>query len=75
MAVALREGAEHNDLLDRLGADARLGLSRAQLGALVVDPITFTGAAGSQVAAVVARVDAVVRRHPEAAAYHPAPIL
>ena len=75
VALALREGAEHNDLLDRLAADERLGLPRGELEALVADPMTFTGAAGSQVAAVVERVDAVVRRHPGAAAYSPAPIL
>ena len=75
VALALRDGAEHNNLLDRLAADDRLGLTRDQLGRLVADPMTFTGAAGAQVAAVVARVAAVVRRHPEAAAYSPAPIL
>jgi adenylosuccinate lyase len=75
VAIALREGAEHNDLLDRLAADARLGLSREQLSAIVADPVTFTGAAGAQVAAVVARVEDVVRRHPAAAGYDPGPIL
>jgi adenylosuccinate lyase len=37
--------------------------------------VAFTGAAGAQVAAVVTRVHDVVRRHPDAAAYSPAPIL
>jgi adenylosuccinate lyase len=75
VALDLREGAEHNDLLDRLAADDRLGLSREQLDAMVADPMTFSGAAGAQVAAVVARVADVVRRHPDAAAYSPSPIL
>jgi adenylosuccinate lyase len=75
VALELREGAERNDLLDRLAGDARLGLSRAELAGLVTDPVAFTGAAGAQVAAVVARVADVVRRHPDAAAYHPSPIL
>ena len=75
VAIALREGAEHNDLLDRLADDTRLGLSRDQLAGLVAEPVTFTGAAAAQVAAVVARVEDVVRRHPDAAAYDPAPIL
>ena len=39
---------------------------------LVDDPLSFTGAAGAQVAAVVARVDDVVRRHPLPPAYTPA---
>ncbi len=76
VALAMREsGAERNDLLDRLAGDARLGLSRAALDALVADPISFTGAAADQVRAVVARVEDVVRRHPDAAAYTPGAIL
>jgi adenylosuccinate lyase len=76
VALAMREsGLDSNDLFDRLAGDARLGLSREQLDALVDDPLSFTGAAGTQVAAVVARVGDVVRRHPVAAGYAPAPIL
>ena len=76
VALSMREqGAEGNDLFDRLAADPRLGLSPADLDGLVADPGSFTGAAGAQVAAVVAKVEAVVRRHPEAADYVPAPIL
>ncbi len=75
VALALREGAEHNDLLDRLAADPRLGLSRDELDRLVADPATFTGAAANQVAEVVRRIDDVVRRHPDAARYVPAAIL
>ena len=76
VALAMREqGSADNDLFDRLAADPRLGLSRADLDALVADPTSFTGAAEAQVAAVVAAVEAVVARHPDAAAYTPAPIL
>jgi adenylosuccinate lyase len=76
VALAMREeGAAGNDLFARLAGDPRLGLSREQLDELVEEPETFTGAAGAQVAAVVARVGEVVRRHPDAAAYTPAPIL
>jgi adenylosuccinate lyase len=76
VALAMREqGSVDNDLFDRLAADPRLGLSRADLDALVADPTSFTGAAGAQVEAVVARVEAVVARHPDAATYTPAPIL
>ena len=74
VALAMREqGATGNDLFDRLAADARLGLSRAELDALVADPLAFTGAAGAQVAAVVARVEEVVRRHPGGRGLHPRP--
>jgi adenylosuccinate lyase len=76
VALAMREsGLDSNDLFDRLARDPRLGLSRDQLDALVDEPLSFTGAAGAQVQAVVARVGDVVRRHPLAATYTPAPIL
>ncbi|HEX6936485.1 MAG TPA: adenylosuccinate lyase [Actinomycetes bacterium] len=76
VALAMREqGAADNDLFDRLAADPRLGLDRAQLDALVADATTFTGAAGAQVATVVARVEDLVARYPQAAAYDPEPIL
>jgi adenylosuccinate lyase len=76
VALAMREqGAAANDLFDRLAADPRLGLTRGQLAALVADPTSFTGAADAQVATVVARIGAVVSRHPDAAVYDPAPIL
>jgi adenylosuccinate lyase len=76
VALAMREkGLERNDLLDRLGADSRLGLTPAEVAELVADPLSFTGAAGAQVAAVVTEVEAVVARHPGAATYTPGAIL
>jgi adenylosuccinate lyase len=76
VALAMREqGTVDNDLFDRLAADERLGLSRADLDALMADPASFTGAAGAQIGAVADAVAAVVRRHPDAASYTPAPIL
>ena len=76
VALEMREkGSEGNDLLDRLAADGRLQLSRAQLDEVVADPLGFTGAAGAQVAALVTRVAAVVADHPDATAYRPEPIL
>jgi adenylosuccinate lyase len=76
VALALREkGSDANDLFDRLAADDRLGLSRADLAELVADPLSFTGAAGAQVDAVVARVERLVAADPDAAGYRPAEIL
>ena len=76
VALAMREeGSERNDLLDRLAADERLGLDDAAVRAAVADPISFVGTAPAQVAAFVARVDALVAADPAAAAYAPAPIL
>ncbi|HEX6499857.1 MAG TPA: adenylosuccinate lyase [Micromonosporaceae bacterium] len=76
VALAMREkGATENDLFDRLAADHRLGLSRAEIDALTADRESFVGAASAQVMAVSNRVAAVVLRHPEAGAYTPPPIL
>jgi adenylosuccinate lyase len=74
VALEMREkGSEANDLFARLAADSRLRLSAADLDALLADPLSFTGAARDQVAAIVDAVDA--RLTPEAAAYGPEPIL
>ncbi|PPK67875.1 adenylosuccinate lyase [Actinokineospora auranticolor] len=76
VALAMREqGAERNDLLDRLAADDRIPLDRAGLDALLADRLPFTGVAGAQVAEVVRRVEAVLTRFPEASGYAPGAIL
>jgi adenylosuccinate lyase len=76
VALAQREqGAEGNDLVDRLAGDPRLGLPADALNDLLADPLDFVGAAPHQVARFVAAVEPVVAAHPEAATYHPAPIL
>ncbi|GGV29267.1 adenylosuccinate lyase [Kitasatospora herbaricolor] len=74
-ALAMRAGARENELLDRLAADERMPLGRAELDALLADRISFTGAAGAQVAEVVRRIEAVAAAHPEAAKYAPGDIL
>jgi adenylosuccinate lyase len=75
-ALAMREqGTERNELLDRLAADERIPLDRAQLDALMADRLSFTGAAAGQVAEVVRRIEDVVKAHPQAAAYRPGAIL
>ena len=74
VALAMREGGESN-LIARLAADSRLGLSQADLASLVAEPLTFTGAAGLQVQQVAQAVADVVAAHPQAAAYQPGDIL
>lgn len=70
VALDLREsGHDANDLIERLAADPRLGLSGGELGHAVGDPITFVGNAPAQTRAFVAQVGEVVQRHPDAAAY------
>jgi len=76
VALAMREqGAERNDLIDRLAADERLGLDRASLDAALVSPIEFTGAAGVQIAEIGKRISEIVKRYPDAASYAPPAIL
>ena len=76
VALAMREqGTDRNELFARLAADPRLGLSAAELDALLAEPLSFTGAARTQVAAVVAQVEKVLATDPAAASYAPEPIL
>jgi adenylosuccinate lyase len=76
VALAMREkGAPRNDLFDRLAADGRLQLTRAEIDALVADRKAFIGTAPAQVRAIAARVATIVAAHPDAAKYAPAPIL
>ena len=76
VALAMREdGLVENDLMSRLADDDRLQLSRAELDALLAEPLTFTGAAASQVRAIADRVQVIVERYPDAASYTPGDIL
>ncbi len=75
VALAMRENGVGNDLLDRLAADPRLGLSRADLDQALADPLSFTGAAGGQVDTIVARVADLVQRYPGASDYGAGEIL
>ncbi len=75
VALELRAGAEQNDLLDRLAADERLALSAEDIAGLLAEPLSFTGAAQSQIAQVVRRVEQVVAASPDAAAYAPEAIV
>ncbi|HEY0640723.1 MAG TPA: adenylosuccinate lyase [Pseudonocardiaceae bacterium] len=75
VALAMREdGRPENDLLARLAADPRLA-GAVSPEEILGDPLSFTGAATAQTADVIHRVEAVVTRYPEAAAYSPGPIL
>jgi adenylosuccinate lyase len=75
VALEMRQGRAHNDLFDRLVADRRLGLTRELVTDAVAEPISFTGAARDQVAAVVRRVEQVLTTDPDAASYRPGEIL
>jgi adenylosuccinate lyase len=78
VAAALRlreEGAEGNDLLDRLAADPRLGLAPDELAGVLASPLDFVGVAPRQVERFVATVEALVAADPTAAGYRPGDIL
>jgi len=75
-ALAMREDAHaDNDLLERLAADPRLGLTRDEVLAVMGEPLSFTGAAVAQVRRVVERVEEIAAAHPDAAVYSPGAIL
>ena len=73
-AAAIREGAEP-DMTHRLAGDARLGLSVAQLRAILSDTARFVGAAPEQVDAFVKSARTIARKVPGAASYEPAKLL
>ncbi len=75
VARQMRDAGTPNDLLDRLGADERFPLSRAELAELLADHQQFVGRAGPQVASFVARVAALRGRRAEAAEYRGRPTL
>jgi adenylosuccinate lyase len=74
-ALAMREHGTEPDLLERLASDQRLPLDRAAIDAALADKQAFLGAAGDQIDAVVAEVDALVAGYPDAAKYTPGAIL
>lgn len=76
VAEDLRQGKlRENDLVQRLGADADLPLSAAELSRLLGAPLDLVGAAPEQVRQFVTQVEAVVARYPTAASYAPGRLL
>jgi adenylosuccinate lyase len=69
-ALGMREG-KPNSFLASLDADNRIPFKRAELEALIGNPIEFTGDARQQVARVVTRIEAITSAHPAAAQYKP----
>ncbi len=75
-ALAMREHAvDENDLIERLAADDRIPLDAQALQAAIGDPQQFVGNAPAQVAAVIAKIEAISARFPDAAGYRPKGIL
>ncbi len=72
----LRAGTStRNNLIERLAGDARLGLTRESLDAILARGESQTGAAKSQIRKFAGEVARIEAAHPAAAAYVPGPIL
>ncbi|WP_018118016.1 adenylosuccinate lyase [Corynebacterium mastitidis] len=69
VALNMREHGAEQDLVERLAADDRLPLGAEDLRAALADRHAFIGAAESQVGRVLARVEEVTARYPQAARY------
>ncbi|EEW16649.1 adenylosuccinate lyase [Corynebacterium jeikeium ATCC 43734] len=75
VALNMRENGGDQDLVQRLAGDDRFPLDESQLEEALADRHAFIGAAESQVSRVLARIEEVKNRHPEAATYTPGEIL
>ncbi|RRJ94350.1 adenylosuccinate lyase [Opitutaceae bacterium TAV4] len=74
-ARAIRTGKGDTDLVNLLSADARLGLTRARLSAILADAKRFVGAAPQQVDTFVRTVAAIAKKVKGAARYEPGKLL
>lgn len=73
-ALSMREGGVNN-LVERLANDGRLQLSADEIKNLLKAPMEFSGAAVSQVAAIVEQIESIASLNPDAAIYSPGSIL
>lgn len=77
--AAARHLREHpdgsNPFLESIANDPSVPLDAADVAEALGDPASFTGRAGEQVDGFVDTVEEILRRHPGAEAYEPAPIL
>ena len=73
VATDIRNGKDA-DLLQAVADDARIPLSHADLTKLIASPLEFAGLAQEQCEAVIAKVSAITKAHPEAASYKPSSI-
>ena len=69
----MREG-KANNLLDALSGDDRIPFKRAELDALIGNPMEFTGDAREQVARVVGAIEVITKKYSTAASYKPGSI-
>jgi len=72
-ATDIRSGKETN-LIDEIAGDARIPLDKPELEKLISSPLEFAGLAQEQCDAVIAKISAITKAHPEAAYYQPSAI-
>jgi adenylosuccinate lyase len=72
-ATDIRSGKEAN-LIDEIAGDARIPLDKPELEKLISSPLEFAGLAQEQCDAVIAKISAITKAHPEAASYQPSVI-
>lgn len=75
VANSVRSGGAPEDLIARLAADERIGLTEPELRELLASDERFIGAALEQTDRFLAEVEAVLKSAPEAASYLPSDIL
>jgi len=73
VATDIRSGRETN-LIDEIAGDARIPLDKPELEKLISSPLEFAGLAQEQCDAVIAKISAITKAHPEAASYQPSAI-
>ena len=72
-ATNVRSGKGTN-LIDEIAGDARIPLDKPELEKLISSPLEFAGLAQEQCDAVIAKISAITKAHPEAASYQPSAI-
>ena len=75
-ALEIREGDSGiNDLIDRIGDDPNLPITRDTIKDILADHNNFVGLAHAQVQAFATAAATINSAYPEAGSYHPSPIL
>ncbi|MDD2823186.1 MAG: lyase family protein [Candidatus Daviesbacteria bacterium] len=76
VALEMREkGSTGNDLLDRLAEDPDFGVPKEKLEKALSNPMEFVGSAPKQITDFINKVEPIIKKYPEAAAYMPEEIL
>jgi len=73
VATDIRNGKD-SDLLKAIAEDSRIPLSHGDLTKLSASALEFAGLAQEQCDAVLAKISAITKAHPEAASYQPSSI-